>query len=107
MKLPWKRYWIPLGDEISCGIEGGGFFDDPEKDPLWSSNSSAKCLSDKDLQDAPLLVLLGEPGLGKSVSVEQAFPNVDHDLGSDQSTIWIQFRDIPDASCFTLDVFER
>jgi hypothetical protein len=97
MVLPWKRFWVPLGSEISCGISGQGFFDDPEAKPGFL-NKSARRLDD--LVSEPCLVLLGEPGLGKSIALEQAFPGIDHATGGNENTIWIRFRDIPDASTF-------
>ena len=103
MVLPWKRFWVPLGSQISCGISGQGFFDDPEAEPGFL-NKTARRLDD--LVSEECLVLLGEPGLGKSIALEQAFPEINHAAGGDQTTIWIRFRDIPDASTFTRRILE-
>jgi hypothetical protein len=103
MVLSWKRFWVPFGSEISCGISGDGFLDDPEAN-LVSLNRSARHLDD--LLSEPCLVLLGEPGLGKSIALEQAFPEIDHTAGGDQTTIWIRFRDIPDTSTFNRRVLD-
>jgi hypothetical protein len=97
MVLPWKRFWVPLGSEISCGISRQDFFDDPEAKPGFL-NKSARRLDD--LASEPCLVLLGEPGLGKSIALEQAFPGIDHASGGNEKAVWIRFRDIPDASTF-------
>lgn len=97
MPLPWKRFWVPVGSEISCGISGQGFFDDPQA-RLGFFNKSARLLDD--FGPERCLILLGEPGLGKSIALEQAFPGINHAGGGDETTVWIRFRDIPDASVF-------
>jgi predicted NACHT family NTPase len=103
MILPWKRFWVSLGTEISCGISGQGFFDDPEAEPGFL-NKSARHLDD--LVSEQCLVLLGEPGLGKSIALEQVVPEINHAAGGDETTIWIRFRDIPDASTFSRRILE-
>ncbi len=104
MILPWTRFWVPLGSEISCGLRGDGFFDDPNE--KWECHNKSISHQLKDLLHEQCLFLAGEPGLGKSVALEQAFPEVDHASGGNEVTIWIRFRDIPDASAFTRRVFE-
>jgi hypothetical protein len=103
MALPWKRFWVPLGSEISCGISGQGFLDDPERTPV-SLNKAARHLDN--LLSEKCLVLLGEPGLGKSTALEQAFPGICPPSDGETTTIWIRFRDIPDASVFIRRVLE-
>ena len=103
MVLPWKRFWVPIGSEISCGISGQGFLDDPERTPI-SLNKAAQHLGN--LLSERCLILLGEPGLGKSTALEQAFPGICPPSDDDATTIWIRFRDIPDASVFIRRVLE-
>jgi hypothetical protein len=103
MIFPWKRFWVRPDAQISCGLYGDGFFDDPDDD--WSRNKSIAHTLDS-LLESKCLVLSGEPGLGKSVALEQAFPHIDHAAGGKSSTIWIRFRDIPDSTAFTRRVFE-
>jgi hypothetical protein len=103
MVFPWKRFWVPLDSQISCGFFGEGFLDDPESE--WSPNHEiARML--QSLLATKCLILCGEPGLGKSVALEQAFPAVDYATGGNASIIWVRFRDIPDSSAFTRRVFE-
>jgi hypothetical protein len=104
MIFPWKRFWVPLNASISCGVLGEGFLDDPESE--WSPNHAIAKTLDTLLESSPCLVLSGEPGLGKTVSLEQAYPTIDHVGGGDAGTIWIRFRDVPDGPAFTRRVFE-
>jgi hypothetical protein len=84
-------------------MHGDGFLDDP--DSKWSRNHQVARHLDT-LIGQNCLVLSGEPGLGKSVALEQAFPNIDYAGGGDATTIWIRFRDVPDSSVFTRRVFD-
>ena len=95
---------MPLGSSISCGFGGDGFFDDPEEISGFLNKKIARHLDV--LLAEPCLVLLGEPGLGKSVALEQAFPGVDHAARGNATTIWIRFRDIPDTSTFHRRIFQ-
>lgn len=82
---------------------GDGFLDDPDSE--WNRNHKVAQHLDIILSQK-CLVLSGEPGLGKSVALEQAFPGIDHDAGGDAATIWVRFRDIPDSAVFTRRVFD-
>ena len=61
-------------------MRGDGFLDDP--DSIWNRNHEIAKHLDK-LLIQKCLVLSGEPGLGKSVALEQAFPGIDHTQGGD------------------------
>jgi hypothetical protein len=84
-------------------MRGDGFLDDPDSE--WNRNHQVARHLDT-LLGQNCLVLSGEPGLGKSVALEQAFPNIDYAGGGDARTIWIRFRDVPDSSVFTRRVFD-
>ncbi len=82
---------------------GDGFLDDPGDE--WNRNHTvARSLGALVVKQC--LVVSGEPGLGKSIALEQAFPNINHSAGGDATTFWIRFRDIPDAAIFSKRVFD-
>jgi predicted NACHT family NTPase len=62
----WKRFWCPRGGSISLSF--GGYLDDPESEWGRFSNPNAKPFGA--IVDTPCLVLLGEPGMGKSQTIE-------------------------------------
>jgi hypothetical protein len=68
-RYDWKRFWLPR-DKAAEAI-GRGFMADPENTVGGIFNPTARTLSA--LTQVKCLVLLGEPGLGKSYSVEDAF----------------------------------
>jgi hypothetical protein len=63
------RYWVRRGGSIALTAEG--FLEDP--DSKWSRyvNNDAHPLSE--YRDVRCLVLLGEPGMGKSVEIDREF----------------------------------
>jgi predicted NACHT family NTPase len=61
----WQRFWIARTDTVD--LSDGGFFTDPTN-PLLHSHATALPLTE--LADYPALVLLGEPGIGKSTALK-------------------------------------
>lgn len=73
-RLPLKRFWIPFTDpERAHGIPGirlhNGVLPDPDDEYGRFSNPGLKTLSD--IQQKRCFALLGQPGLGKTIAVEQ------------------------------------
>lgn len=69
-RYDWKRYWIPREKELP--LDADGFLLDPaEPQEFWWSEKSDAVGFDSLIQ-APCLVLLGEPGMGKSDTVKMA-----------------------------------
>jgi len=67
--LPWRRYWTPLGGRLSAGHDGRGFMDDPED--IYGRAMNPEVHSLPDLLSSPLLVLTGQPGIGKTTEVDR------------------------------------
>lgn len=64
-RYPWERFWYERGKEPSLWDDG--FLLGPEDENAAWSNPDAQSL--QDLADRRCLVLLGEPGMGKSVEI--------------------------------------
>jgi len=65
----WKRFWCRR--EENFYLSDGGFLSDPDAGVLYSPNSNAHSFDD--ISSWPCLVLLGEPGIGKSRALESAY----------------------------------
>lgn len=65
MKIHYQRFWCPLGTDLRH--DGDGFVYDPEAEYGHAANPLLLFLVD--WGDAPCLVLLGEPGMGKSTEL--------------------------------------
>jgi predicted NACHT family NTPase len=59
---PWKRFWCPRGDSIN--LFDGGYLPDPDSE--WGRISNPNVISLDSVAQIPCLILLGEPGIGKS-----------------------------------------
>ena len=68
----WKRFWYPHGTDIN--LSDYGYLPDPESDRQHFYNP--KIVSFEALANIPCLVLIGEPGIGKSTVIKDAFDQV-------------------------------
>ncbi len=69
-KYNWERSWIPRGESFK--FDSDGFLHPPTEESLyehWFPNNSAKFNS---ILETPCLILLGEPGIGKSFALKDA-----------------------------------
>lgn len=64
----WKRFWCPAGDSVSLSDEG--FLYDPEGS--YGKQINPNVVPFSRIQDSGCLVLLGEPGIGKTTALNQA-----------------------------------
>lgn len=66
-KCKLKRFWIPPDETID--VSDGGFLPDPKTRSTWSFHSPP--VPFEAIEHIPCLILLGEPGMGKSTWFEQ------------------------------------
>jgi hypothetical protein len=71
----WKRFWCPRSGDIR--LDWRGYLSDPESD--WGRHENPNLVTIDKLADVPCLVLLGEPGIGKSQEMTDL---VNHTAGS-------------------------
>lgn len=60
----WIRYWLPRAEPLDLS---GGFLPDPEGDFDRFRNTALRTLDS--LGESPVLVLLGDPGMGKTTAL--------------------------------------
>jgi hypothetical protein len=82
----WERYWCPVNGVYS--LADGGFLVDPESSLGKYYNSIA--IKFHELPDTPCLVLLGEPGIGKTKTLEDAYQA--HYAENQTGTAWVDLR---------------
>lgn len=69
-RCDWKRYWIPKDKKLP--LDADGFLTDPQESPTFGWSQTNDAIGFGSLIKAPCLVLLGEPGMGKSDTVKMA-----------------------------------
>lgn len=62
---PWKRFWCSYGGSLS--LSDGGYLSDPDSE--WGHVYTQDIVSFEAIATVPCLVLLGEPGIGKSHAI--------------------------------------
>ncbi|MBN1919526.1 MAG: hypothetical protein JW889_16640 [Verrucomicrobia bacterium] len=65
-RYPWKRFWCP--PDRSCDLSDGGFLWDPDEE--FGSALQPDLVSFDTIAEIPCLVLIGEPGIGKTFVLE-------------------------------------
>ena len=68
-RYEWKRFWLPRS-EAAIPLSDGGYFPDPDSEYARWLNPEATTF--ELIDHYPCLVLLGEPGIGKSTAMEAA-----------------------------------
>lgn len=62
----WKRFWCPRSGHIN--LADGGYLCNPDEE--WGRAYNPDLVSLEAIAEIPCLVLLGEPGIGKSQELE-------------------------------------
>ena len=99
-KLPWLRFWCPLGSTLLSDGDDAGFLYDPADELGRHVNPCLRTLPEL-LSEAGPLVLCGEPGLGKSTELEAVRATIKAEHAADGGgTCWLRFQGIVDFADF-------
>ena len=100
----WKRFWCPREADINLAYDG--YLPDPEID--WGRNLYPHIVTFDAIADIPCLALLGEPGIGKSLTIQAGKASIDTkvQLLGDQ-TLWKDLRSYGSEDRLIRDLFEN
>lgn len=88
--LPWPRYWSPRDKRLEN--TSSEFLVDPQT--VYGKHFQPHVLTLSEITpDSGLLVLCGEPGLGKTTEIEQLHANLTVTLAEDKKLIHLKARD--------------
>ena len=88
MIYPWKRFWGKSGSAFLFGPNG--YLRDPED--LYTLNPDVFPLDE--VVDLPCIVLLGEPGIGKSNGLENERKNIEETISATSGRLlWVDLKE--------------
>ena len=102
MQYEWTRFWC-LSTE-SFQLDLGGFLLDPEADYGRTANASTHTLDS--LSDTPCLVLLGEPGIGKTTAIADQLSREQEQTSQRRQLMRLDLSSYGDESRLIADLFE-
>ncbi len=86
LKYQWKRFWCPRDGGV-IDLSDNGFLSDPESD--YYKYTKSDVVPFDNISSKQCLVLLGEPGIGKSTAINDEYHRLE-----------VQLNDVADKSLF-------
>jgi len=100
--FPWKRFWCSRTGEIS--MTDNGFFLDPETE--YASYYHKDVVSFEEIQQTPCLILLGEPGIGKTTTLNSEINVLKTRLSEEDKFFYKNLNEYNDENRLIHDIFE-
>lgn len=102
-KFPWKRFWCPPEGKLQ--LDNWGYLTDPEGEYGRSLNPDV--VSFERIRDTPCLILLGEPGIGKSQAIEDEIEHLKEEISEkDELLLQIDLKGYGSEERLSKDIFE-
>lgn len=79
----WKRFWSPRGESINPSYDGYL----PNPDDEWERHNNPHVVPFEAISETPCLVLLGEPGMGKSYTLESVQKAMEAQVAEDDAKL--------------------
>ena len=99
----WKRFWCNRTGTIS--MTDNGFFLDPESE--YARYYHKGVVAFEDIQKMPCLILLGEPGIGKTTTVNSEIKTLENQITeSDDELFYINLNEYGDEKRIIYEIFE-
>lgn len=100
---PWQRYLCPANESYLRTDDG--FLVVPDALSLWRTNQHLQKI--QALEAEPCLVILGEPGIGKSSVMRESANGLRERLGQADQVVWESFSSFATASDLRSELFDR
>src|SRR3972149_8672463 len=103
IKFPWKRFWCP--PEGKLHLDNWGYLTDPEG--KYGKYINPDVVSFEKIRDTPCLILLGEPGIGKSQTIEDEIEHLQKEISEkDELQLRIDLKEYGSEDRLIKDLFE-
>jgi hypothetical protein len=101
MKHSAPRFWLPLGQEIP--VIDNGFMPDPTD--WWAGAYVPEAKALDALAEVPCLILIGEPGLGKTTSMRAEYERVRGGITGIDRALWMPLGQTRDPELLRRSIF--
>lgn len=99
----WKRFWCPREGHIN--LSDGGYLYDPDSE--WGYIYNPDVVHFESIKDIPCLVLLGEPGIGKTHALQAEHNAIEVKISREGGeTLWLDLRSYGDETRLVHELFE-
>ncbi len=99
----WKRFWNPREGRVN--LSDGGFLVDPDQE--WGSAMNPDVVPFPAITRFPCLILLGEPGIGKSTALRSEHDRAERGAAMPGvKSLWVDLGAYQTDSLLHQDVFE-
>ncbi len=100
---PWKRFWCHRSGRVSLSDEG--FLSDP--DGKYAKYFQKEVVAFDEIQHYSCLILLGEPGIGKTTAIKAEFQNmVEHTDNTTVNALYFNLNEYGSEDRLISDVFK-
>lgn len=103
IKFPWNRFWC--SPEGKLHLDDWGYLTDPEGE--YGKWLNPDVVSFEKIRDTPCLILLGEPGIGKSQAIEDEIEHLEKEVsGKDELLLRMDLKEYGSEDRLWKDLFE-
>jgi hypothetical protein len=93
----WKRFWCPRSGSIN--LTDGGYLYDPDAE--WGKIYNPDLVSLETIAEKPCLILLGEPGIGKSQELENLRKYTEEAIDEDDQILSLNLEDCSEDELYS------
>lgn len=98
----WKRFWSLREETID--LSDGGFLSDP--DSKWGKYYNPNLVTFEHFAEVPCVALLGEPGIGKSWSLNHYSATLASSLRNNETLVYLDLRSFGNEQRLVEELFE-
>jgi predicted NACHT family NTPase len=104
LRYDWKRFWCPRSGQINPNLNDCGYLVDPES--TWGHLYNPELVGFEAIARIPCLVLLGEPGIGKSREMKDLQAYTKNITDGVHEILYLDLRSYSDEARLIRDMFE-